>query len=110
MQYQGSTVQLFGWSPCMIACSVHVYNSFVGPTNYLITDADALKQILVTKSFKYHSPTDSNKSTSTKNVLQANGKEHSRMRKMLNPIFSVNNLKYKTDTFHKKAKLLAKVS
>ncbi|CAB4009548.1 cytochrome P450 4c21-like [Paramuricea clavata] len=80
-----------------------------GPTNYLVSDADAVKQILVTNSFKYHRPSVGGKLLSHKNVVRANGKEHSRMRKMLNPAFKVNNLKSMVDVFHEKAKLLEKV-
>jgi cytochrome P450 len=78
----------------------------------LISDADALKQILVSKSFKYHRPVEAERVSffPHKNVLLANGKDHSRMRKMVNPAFKVNNLKYMVVVFYEKAKLLAKVN
>jgi cytochrome P450 len=76
----------------------------------LVSDADAVKQILVTNSFKYHRPSVGGKLLSHKNVVRANGKEHSRMRKMLNPAFKVNTLKSMVDVFHEKAKLLKKVN
>ena len=84
-------------------------SNFLGPRSYLVSDTDALKQILVSKSFKYYRPTEDTRIITLKNVLRANGKEHSRMRKMINPVFKVNNLKSMVDIFHKKAKLLAKV-
>jgi cytochrome P450 len=80
----------------------------------LISDADALKQILVSKSFKYHRPVEAESVNvfpqAQKNVFLSNGKDHSRMRKMVNPAFKVNNLKAMVEVFDEKAKLLAKVN
>lgn len=39
----------------------------------------------------------------------ATGKDHSRMRKMINPAFTVNSLRSMLDTVKEKANLLAKV-
>lgn len=63
----------------------------------------------MTKSFKYNRPTGHNQFLSDKNVLLANGKEHSRMRKMINPAFKMNNLKCMVNIFHEKAEVLTKV-
>ena len=82
---------------------------FSGTTNYLISDADALRQILVTNPFKYHKPSNDGQMISKKNVLQVNGKEHSRMKKLINPAFKMNNLKSMVDVFEEKAKVLTKV-
>ena len=82
---------------------------FLGPKSYLVSDTDALKQILVSKSFKYYRPIEGTRIITLKNVLRANGKGHSRMQKMINPVFKVNNLKSMIDIVHKKAKLLTKV-
>ncbi|XP_028416658.1 cytochrome P450 4F5-like isoform X2 [Dendronephthya gigantea] len=78
-----------------------------GKTIYLISDADALKQILVSKSFKYGKTRLLRRPlVSTKNVFAANGKEHSRMRKMINPAFKVSNLKSMVAIFQEKANTL----
>ena len=42
-------------------------------------------------------------------MFHANGKQHSRMRKMINPALKMNNLKYMVEVFDEKAKLLTKV-
>lgn len=82
-----------------------------GLCNVLITDADAVKQILVTNSFKYERPTSPNSllRLGNKGLFRVNGKEHSRQRKMINPAFKVSNLKSMVDVFESKTKLLVQV-
>ncbi|XP_028416651.1 cytochrome P450 3A16-like [Dendronephthya gigantea] len=79
-----------------------------GKTFHIISDADALKQILVSNSFKYERSSDFFKMfLPTRHVFLANGKEHFRMRKMLNPAFKVNNLKSMVECLQEKANSLA---
>ena len=85
-------------------------SSITGKTCYLINDVDAVKQILVSKSFKYIRQTlEGVKFFPHKHVFLANGKEHSRMRKMINPAFKLINLKSMVDVFYEKVELLEKV-
>ena len=74
-----------------------------------MSDADVLRQILVTDSFKYKRPAANNKFFSKKNLVEVSGKEHARMRKMVNPAFKVDNLKTMVERFHKKAIVLTEV-
>ena len=100
------------WQIAMVLLNNFIHRPFcfiLGPTKYLVNDADALKQILVTNSFKYHRPTGDSKHFPSKNVLRANGKEHARMRKMFNPVFKMDHLMPMVDVFHGKAELLKKV-
>ena len=44
-----------------------------------------------------------------KSIFFASGKDHVRLRKMLNPIFKVNNLKSMINVFEENAEVLANV-
>lgn len=78
----------------------------------IIADADAVKQIVITNSFKYKRPptlAEALPLAAGKNVLLSNGKEHVQQRKLVNPVFKVSNLKGMVDVFEKNAKLLVKI-
>ncbi|XP_028416652.1 cytochrome P450 3A16-like [Dendronephthya gigantea] len=80
-----------------------------GKTVYVVSDIEAVKQVLVSKSYKYGKPGSlpAIPFLPTKSLVFANGKEHVRMKKMIKPIFNVSNLKSMPKIFEEKANLLA---